>query len=164
MVKPKRLLALEALTERLKTITLSNGYGHDLSESVFRGVPVFSDGDPVPMVSILEWVDFNEVPQFLREVNKYKHTLDLMVQGWTEADDCHWTDTVYPLLADVQKCLSSVNNMDDKENYMLGRLITRLDLSPGMVRPPDQLSALPCFYLRVRIEVAEKLSDPYDLT
>lgn len=164
MLKPKRLLALEALTDRLRTITLQNGYGHDLTDAVFRGVPVFSQGDPVPMVSILEWADFNEVPQFLREANKYKHTMDLMVQGWVEADHTHWTDTVYPLLADVQKCLSAINNMDDKENFMLGRLITRLDLSPGVVRPPDQLSALPCFYLRVRIEVAEKLSDPYDLS
>lgn len=163
MVKPKRLLAMEALTDLLKTITLVNGYQHDLSEAVFRGVPVFTDGDPVPMLSVLEWIDFNEGPQFLREANKYKHTLDLMLQGWVEADDHNWTDTAYPLLADVQKCLSQINEMGGP-NFMLGRLITRFDLSPGMVRPPDQLSALPCFYLRVRIEVAEKLSDPYDLS
>jgi hypothetical protein len=125
-------------------------------------VPILSSDDPVPCVSILEWIDFNEPVQFVREFNRYKHTLDLMVQGWVEADNDNWTDTVYPLLADVQKCLAAINDMDDRENYMLGGLITRIDLSPGMVRPQDQLSALPQFFLRVRIEVAEKLSDPYD--
>lgn len=51
---PADLRALKALTYCLTTITVAAGYKHDMSSAVFRGRNVFGDGDPLPMLSVLE--------------------------------------------------------------------------------------------------------------
>jgi hypothetical protein len=44
---------------------------------------------------------------------------------------------------------------------MLGGAIDGLRIEPGTVRPPDETSARSYFYLRVVVDVAESLEDPY---
>ena len=173
MIDSKRLEVLKALTALLNTVTEDNGYQHDLSASVVRGVPVISANASLPLVSIIEFPQVEFTSQWVGNGRRYKHSLDLMIQGWTdvpdgEDGDMNPTDPCYRLLADVQKCLARI--MDDGgsgnpgPDYMLGNRATRFDMTPGIVRPADENSSVPCFYLRVRIEVAETTSDPYDVS
>lgn len=165
MAESKRLAVITALTNLLKGITPGNGFAHDLSGAVFRGIATFGADDPIPLVSIIEWFDVNEPPAWVGKRDRYKHTLDLMVQGWAELVEpsVNFTDPAYALLADVQKRLALT--MDERSPfYQLGGLATDVNVSAGMVRPDDRAAANPQFHLRIRIEVAEKLSDPYDLS
>lgn len=51
---PLRLHTLKTITDVLDGITTANGYKHDLDGKVFRGRALFGEGDPIPMLSILE--------------------------------------------------------------------------------------------------------------
>lgn len=173
MADSKRLDVLKALCTLLAGVTPGNGYAHDLSApgAVVRGVPVLSANDPLPCVSVLEFPKLDTDVQYVGSQKKQSFDWDLVIQGWTAVPatiTTNPTDPTYALMADVQKRLALV--MDDGgsgspgPNYLLGRRIAGFQMAPGMVRPADENSSTPCFYLRVRIRVAEKVSDPYDLS
>lgn len=173
MADSKRLDVLKALCTLLAGVTPANGYQHDLSQAgrVVRGVPVLSANDPLPCVSVLEFPKLDTDVQYTGGQKKQSFEWDLVIQGWTATPatiTANPTDSTYLLMADVQKRLALVmddgGNSNPGPNYLLGRRIAGLQMAPGMVRPADEASSTPCFYLRVRIKVAEKVSDPYDLS
>jgi len=164
-----RLQVQKNLSAVLGTISVADGYSYDMPESsVFRGRAVFGDDDPIPMLSILE------VPIPLDQRgspidSELSHgSWELMIQGWVKDDKQNPTDPAHPLLADVKKRLAieraKANEMDNPEDgiFGLGDHVTGLRIGPGVVRPPDQLSAKAYFWLTITLDLAEDLADPLD--
>ncbi|MCE8012891.1 hypothetical protein [Billgrantia desiderata] len=159
---PRRLHVLRALTDHLRTIAPDNGYQFDLSGAVFRGRNHFGDGDPLPMVSILQ------SPRPLEGLpppgNSAVHhgPLELLVQGFAVDDPEHPTDPAEVLMADVKQALGElVKRIRDSRN-MAWEGITRVSIGPGICRPPDgEISSVAYFWLSVTVEFTENATDPY---
>lgn len=182
MTDSKRLTILKDLTDLLEGIdntppeTPPEGwtpeYQHNLAGRVLRGVAVVSANQPLPCVSILEYPTVEFTSAFVGQQQKHRFLWDLMIQGWAEPaigeEDTNPTDPCYLLMADVQKRLARIADMGGAgaagPDFMLGGLVTEFNMTPGMVRPADENSNVPCFYLRVRLGVAETTGDPYALT
>lgn len=166
---PKRLEILKRLTTQLNRITIENGYSHDVSGKVWRGRNTFGDNDEVPMLSILE-SPRADLGFFAGDSNNARQEdWVLLIQGWGMDDPLHPTDPGYYLAADVEKCLSEIMMLGKNgrpENaavYRLGDLISDFEMSPPVVRPPDDLSSKAYFYMPVRLKIAVNLADPYCL-
>lgn len=176
MPDPQKLVILKAVVDGLKTITPANGYVSDLSDfdpgdgvstsRVYRGRAFFGDGDPVPMVSVLEaGFDDEVVIDQTEEKPTSEYWWPLIVQGWVLDDKDNPTDPVYPLLADVRKLFagemkrrgqewSSIFGMDSK-------LVTGISFSGGRVRPANEISAYAGFHLIVELRITDKADQPY---
>lgn len=165
---PPRLIVLKRLTEHLETITRANGYYHDLAAAVFRGRLLFGEGDPLPMLSILE-APRSSIGEYADENNNVKKDeWQLMLQGWA-ADDVHNPcDRAYGLAHDVEKCLGRIVRVNRggeglepgkptyPDSYLLGGLITSLTFSTPNVRPPTEgVSSKAFFYIPLRVGLAQ---------
>lgn len=168
----KRLATLRALTEHLETtVSVANGYTHDLAGKVFRGRARFDTADPIPMVSILESPNPDRFPNRAGEHDhiggvKQRDNWTILVQGWVTDDKLNPTDPAYPLMADVKKALMLLVKHDQhgepvSPSYRLGGLINGLELEPGTVRPPDEQSDKAYFWMRVILKFVENVSDPF---
>lgn len=158
--RPFRLRVLDALTDRLKTITASNGYSHDLSNAVFRGRLVYGDNEPLPMVSILEppVAPDTKAPDFSGAAQA---SWDLLLQGWVEDDHKNPTDPAYVLAADVAALLAAERKQ--RNNILgFGNKVYDLKIGSPVVRPSDDISAKAYFWIQLRIEMAEDVEKPYD--
>lgn len=167
---PKRLEILKRLTSLLNQITVENGYTVDLSGKVWRGRTTFGDNDEVPMLSLLE-SPRADVGVFGGDSNHGRQEeWVILVQGWGIDDPLNPTDPAYYLAADVEKCLSNITKLgknggrpDNPAVYRLGGLIADMEMSPPVVRPPDENSSKAYFYMPVRLKIAVNLADPYCL-
>jgi hypothetical protein len=162
----KRLQILKALTAHLETIEVANGYQHNLQKRIFRGRATFGSETPLPCVALIEALNPDRNPMEAGAGLQQKDSWIVLVQGWTDSgSEEHPTDEAHNLMADVKKALGKILNEGSPHNpnasYMLGGVIDGLRVEPGVVRPPDELSARAYFYLRVVIEVAETLEDPF---
>lgn len=164
MAEHLRLQILKKLTAHLAGIDGVYPYQHNLANAVFRGRNVYGDGNPVPMLSILEGkaTDYGVFADENRSVRKDSWLL--LIQGWTQDDIVNPTDPVYALLADVELRLSDIVA---KENgvpkfsgvYLLGGLISDLTIAAPVVRPPeDGLSSKAFFYLPVLVGMKSDLT------
>jgi hypothetical protein len=173
---PRRLYALQKLTEQLQTITPANGYTCDLSTSVFRGRAVFGASDPVPMLSILESPKPDDPMYVGYNMEVAATVLPLLLQGWQVDDFDNPTDPLYWLLADVETCLGRIIALSPKtgqplypDEYMLGmipgtneRVISELSFTPGIVRPgSDGVSNKAFFWLPVSVSLDYDMTTPY---
>lgn len=169
MSDPKRLVILKALTAHLETITVANGYQHELAGRIHRGRATFGSETALPCVSILEAINPDRDPLTAGEGLSQKDAWVLLISGWTDydGDADPPTDYAHRLMADVKKCLGKVidsgNPHAPNPSYMLGHVIEGFRVEPGTVRPPDESSARSYFYLRVVVDVAERLDDPYEV-
>lgn len=154
------------LTAALKEISVANGYITDVQNNVFRGRAIYGDGDPLPMISILETpipIDLREAPQG----STYSTgTWELMIQGFVVDDRENPTDPADDMLADVKKRLAIERKKGAGRRrpgdgiFGLGNHVTNLQIGPGVVRPPDELSAKAYFWLTIQLELAENLETP----
>lgn len=160
MSDSRRLQILKALTTHLEGITVANGFEHDLTGSVFRGRANYGSNDPIPMVSILEYLRPDQQENRPFNSNKVKEDWQLLVQGWGEDDYQNPTDPAHGLLADVKKSLAMIRD-DTSPSYRLGGLVHELRMDGGIVRPADENSAKAQFYLRVVLVFVENTTDPY---
>lgn len=166
MADPKRLVVLKALCAHIEAqVRVSNGFQHDLQGRVFRGRSVFGQDDPLPMVSVLE------APRPDQNLVTAKNGVQLdewplYFQGWAQDDPSNPTDPAYRLAADVKQALAMLidRRPESAPYYLLGDLVLDLTISPGTVRPPDQVSSWAYFYLPVTVKLKESLTDPYRLT
>ena len=166
MADPKRLVILKALCAHIEAqVRVSNGFQHDLQGRVFRGRSVFGQDDPLPMVSVLE------APRPDQDLVTAKNGMQLddwplYFQGWAQDDPSNPTDPAYRLAADVKQALAMLidRRPESAPYYLLGDLVLDLTISPGTVRPPDQVSSWAYFYLPVTVKLKESLTDPYRLT
>ena len=188
MADSKRLLALKRLTAHLESdVSIERGYKHDLAGKVFRGRAKYNHeeegGVGVPLVALLESPDADRFPlrpgwQDGIESATQRDRWTILVQGWVADDKANPTDPAYELMADVKKSLArllqdrvqqtragpQVNPNYDPERFMLGGLITSLDIEPGTVRPPmEQVSSNAFFWMRVVLGFTEDTNDPYNL-
>lgn len=162
MTDPFRLRILKALTEALEEINPDNGYTHDLRGSVFRGRDIFGEGDPLPMVSILEAVDEKAQLAPPKAGGTQAGPWELLIQGFLDDDLLHPTDPAHRLMAEVKKRLAQEKVRERQRNILgMGGKVADLNISPGVVRPPDEDSAKAYFWLRLTLEVVENLLDPY---
>ena len=153
MADPKRLVVLKALCAHLEAqVRISNGFQHDLQGRVFRGRSVFGQDDPLPMVSVLE------APRPDQNLVTAKNGVQLdewplYFQGWAQDDPNNPTDPAYRLAADVKQALAMLidRRPESAPYYLLGDLVLDLTISPGTVRPPDQVSSWAYFYLPVTV-------------
>lgn len=161
MADPFRLRVLKALTAALEEI-VPTGHTESLSGKVFRGRDLFGDDDPVPMLSILEAVD--EKAQVAPPVSGTTYTgpWELLIQGFVDEDRLHPSDPAEFLMADVKVRLIQERIRDRDYNILgMGGKVTGLEISQGVVRPPDDISGKAYFWLRLTLKIVENLADPY---
>lgn len=171
MADSKRLAIAKALTDHLSnTVTTANGYKFDLTGNVYRGRKKFGTETLLPAIAVLE--NFNpdrepsEVGGFTNRQTKY--TLIFLLNGWAEDrpefdSENHPADAVYELMADVKKALGIlVDHGKYEQGGVLEGLVEDIKFEPGVVRPADETSERAYFWLRVQLEVTEKVQDPYD--
>lgn len=177
MSDPIKLQIAKAVTEGFKTITPTNGYVSDMSDfdpgdgvetsRVYRGRAFFGDGDPVPMLSVLEGgFDDEVVNEQTVEKPTSQYWWPLIVQGWVLDDKDNPTDPAYVLLADVRKYLAAQFSRKgaDGWNQYFGidsNIVTGLRFGGGRVRPANELSAYAGFHLLVELEIVDKADKPY---
>lgn len=177
MPDPIKLTILKALVDGLKTIAPANGYDSDLSDfdpgdgndtaRVYRGRAFFGEGDPVPMVSVLEaGFEDDMVNEPADEVPTSEYWWPMIVQGWVKDDPHNPTDPVYPLLADVRKYLAAQlkrKGVDGWKSFfgMPGDVVTGLRFGGGRVRPANELSVYAGFHLIVELRIVDKADQPH---
>lgn len=165
---PIRLEALKRMTAVLEGITVANGYLHDLAGHVHRGRGVYGDETPVPCLSILEApIPLDQLPSAKDNVAQ-TGPWELVVQGWVKDDRVNPTDPAHVLLADVKRCLARERLKTDWDDpadgiFGLGRFVTALYIGPGVVRPPEEISAKAYFWLTVTLDIAEDMTKPYEI-
>lgn len=156
--EPIILDVLKALTASLEEITQANGYWHDLNGRVFRGRMTFSDGDPLPMLSI------NQPPTGPEEieapvgaaVRNAKHVM--LVQGFVDDDIQNPTDPAFYLLHDVERRLAWERKRDEGYNVLGFDGQVMLSVGQGVVRSPDGVVAdTAYFWLPITLEVPHAL-------
>ena len=169
-VEPFRLRLLKGLTGVLQTITPANGYGHDLSESVFRGRLTFGDNDPIPMLSIIEPPANPNNQHAPTGASENKVAWDIIVQGFADDDMVNPTDPAHMLLADVKKALATearkLQGMRTGDNAVVfgvdRKRIVQFNTEIGFVRPSDDISSKAYFWLPLHLVVMESWLNPND--
>lgn len=163
MADTKRLAIAKALTSLLENeVSIANGYQHDLAGKVHRGRLTWGIREALPRVMLMETLNPDREPIRAGWQPTQKDSLILLVQGHAEDDMEHPTDPAHILMGDVKKALSLIGRTTS-EHFRLGGLVADFNMEPGIVRPPDELSSVAYFFLRVRLEVVEHLADPYRL-
>lgn len=167
---PIRLRIGKAISDALREITPENGYKTNLDDrakwdagQVFRGRLTFGDDDPLPMVSILE------VPQPAEQQKSGQmnpNTLgpwELIIQGFTDDDEVNPTDPAHVLMADVKQRIAQekIKKQRGDHNLFGIKAISDIQLSPGVVRPPDDASAKAYFWLLLTVILVEDNAHPY---
>lgn len=163
MSDPFRLRILKNLTAALETITVANGYTHELAGKVFRGRTAFGESDPIPMVVILEGIE-QEQPRFSSQPagsDAAKEPWELLLQGFVEDDPLNPTDPAHVLMAEVKKRLAQERTTDNGRNILgMGGKVMRMNIGNGVVRPPDDISNKAYFWLRVSLMIVEDMGNP----
>lgn len=159
---------MKALQKALKQITPSNGYGYDLSEAVFLGRSEYGDGDPLPMVSILEPPVNNDKTLNIDNCSKNHHRFQAIVQGFAPDSPNPEDDTEegYYLLAEVRRRIAqelrgAVDEIGNRNILGEGSSLVSMKMDPGVVRPADSLSNKNYFWMLVEFEIVEDVTDPY---
>lgn len=164
---PVRLEIQKRLSAALEEIAVAEGYDNDLADRVFRGRLTFGEGDPIPMLSILEPpIPMDQLPP-PETATMQSGPWELVIQGFSVDDRDNPTDPAHYLLADVKKRLAlekAKGNWDRPEDGILGlgNTVTNLYIGVGVVRPPDEISAVAYFWLTITLDIAENFAEPYD--
>lgn len=155
--EPFDLQVLKAITASLEQISTADGYHHDLAGRVFRGRMLFSEEDPIPMVSV------NQPPQIPEETRVPVgaplaiHTLELIIQGFVDDDIENPTDPAFYLLHDVRRRLAAEQRRDDGFNVLGFGARVQIAIGQGVVRSPDvEVSDRAFFWLPATLEFAEE--------
>lgn len=162
MADSKRLQILKAITARIESVMVANGYQFDLEGSVFRGRGGFGDESPLPCIGIFEMRPEDAVRA---DETIQKDDWFIAVQGYISVDEIHPTDPAHNLMADVKKALAGVlhdSPTNRNPNYMFGNLINDLQIDGGVVLPPsnDEKNTA-AFVLKLTVNVTDDLVNPY---
>lgn len=158
---PFRLRLLIAITDALREISPANGYAIDVSDAVFRGRSNFGEGDPLPMLSILETPQPPEQIRSPVDAKEAAGPWELIIQGFIEDDRYNPTDPAHMVMADVKKRLVlEKRKVNEGEAFGFSQ-VTSIVIGPGVVRPADEISAKAYFWLGLAVGIVEDLSDPY---
>ncbi len=188
MADPFRLRVLKALTDIVKGAPLSNAQKTvepdtgptsslaDFTEAgvsrsrVFRGRQQFGDGDPLPMVSILEHPRALDVLDEPGGGPGVVVEWDLLIQGFVVDDPQNPTDPAHHLVADVISILTKERRRkaaDGRTPDILGLgsaapCVTKIAIGSPVVRPADGLNSSQAFFwLTVTLTLAENTENPF---
>lgn len=164
MADSYRLQALKALTAVLEATSLTPipslapyTMPATLAGLVFRGRSRFGDSDPVTMLSILEGSRPGGA-LYAGDEEARSELWPLLIQGWCPEDVHHPSDPIYSFVDDVERQLDRIirvstdTGVPSFPEYMLGvnaegqTLISRLEISPPVVRPPTENISSRCFF------------------
>lgn len=178
-VDPFRLRVMKAVTDQIKTITVANGYKHDLndyadaagrvSQRVFRGRDLFGASDPLPMISVLEDFRPQEQTDGGRDSRSSVQTGEwkLLIQGFVEDDAENPLDRAYHLGADVIVALVKAKTAPEFKNNILGLggslpCVSGLKIGQLIARPKDgDVSDVAFFFLTITLTLIEDLENPF---
>jgi hypothetical protein len=160
----KRLQILKALTAQLETISIANGYMHDLTGGVHRGRPDFGSETDKPYIGIFE-VRPEELPNRADETVQEDQWV-VGIQGTVQAGTDHPTDPAHNLLADIKRCLAVVLRPDSPVSpnpyYMFDNLIADMKLDGGITFVPVEDQSAAVCVMKLTIDLVEELEDPFD--
>lgn len=157
MSDPLRLRVLKALSTELEKID-NNG----MKDRVFRGRSIYGDGEPLPMISILEPPIPLDAIRSTGDNAGQTGLWELLIQGWAKDDKANPTDPAHMLMAKVKQCLVTQKRLNEGFNILgLGDKVISLDIGQGSCRPADEVSIRAYFWLVVTLRIAEDLSDPF---
>ena len=165
--EPLRLRILKAMTEALKEISPANGYHTDVNGQVYRGRVIYGENDPLPLISILEVpIPLDQTPP-PTDSEFSSGGWEIMIQGFVTDDPENPTDPAHFFMADVKKRLAIEKRKALAMNaaqgiFGLGNFVTGLRIGAGVVRPPDEISAVAYFWLTITLDMVEDLADPYE--
>lgn len=168
MADTKRLLLQKAVCAYLLTeITVANGYNYTLA-AAYRNRNKFGEEMKLPSVALLENFNPDRLPDIIGGMALPKHTYEqqYLLNGWV-ADDATGDepgDGAHRLLGDVKKALGKLITREAEREGYFGKLAIKLRLEPGVVRPPDENSSKAFFWMRISLELVEKVGDPYWIT
>lgn len=166
MADTKRLLLIKALCDYLQQeIKIANGYTYDVA-MVRRDKRNFGKEMKLPGIAVLENFNPDRLPETIGGFVGQKHKYDqiYLLNGW--ADDTNLgpgdseTDAAQRLMGDVKMALGKLITPRNQVGFFDG-LANTLSIEPGVVRPPDEQSDKAYFWMRVRMELVEKVGDPY---
>ncbi|PBB41803.1 hypothetical protein CK222_21865 [Mesorhizobium sp. WSM3866] len=176
MADPFRLRVAKAICNNvLKSITPTNGYQHDFSDftdeagrsaaRVFRGRTVFGEGDPLPMLSVLEDPRSREPGASNITSGNAVNEFRLLIQGFVQDDKDNPLDPAYYASADVITALVKAKKVRDYNFLDLGNVapcVIGLSIGEPVHRPPDDdVSAVAYFLVPVTLTLAENLETPF---
>ena len=89
-----------------------------------------------------------------------------MVQGFVDDDPENPTDPAHVLLAEVKSRLIDLRRDESRSDRVFrfgpkANTVVGLSFGGGVVRPPDEISAVAYFWLRVSFELAEDHMNPF---
>lgn len=166
MADTKRLLLMKAICDYLKTeVTVANGYNFSIN-GLYRGKRNFGSELKLPAIAILENFNPDRLPEVIGGVagTKHKYEQVYLLNGW--CDDTNLPageqegDSAHRLMGDVKKALGKLLVPRNQDGFFDG-LANTLSIEPGVVRPPDEQSVKAYFWLRIRLEIVEKVGDPF---
>lgn len=166
----KRLTALiEGINPTELNYAMDEPYELDLRQKVFRGRTIIGSEVEMPAVAIMESpTPFDALYGGENKILKYEGWR-LLVQGFATDDKENPLDTAYDLKAALELQLSKtikVNNSNGDplfpEDYMLGNLVAGVEISQGVVRPPDEKVSRYAFcYIPLIVKLGTDVSNPY---
>ena len=136
--------------------------------TVGRGRRYYDENDPLPLISILE-EPFSFDEELAPAVGQSRtEPYELILQGFVaEEDSANPTDGAHILLADVKRRLAILKIDEELRRRRIFRFgnmmntVVSLNWDGGVVRPPDDVSAVAHFWLRTSFGVSEDSDDPY---
>lgn len=164
---PIRLEIQKRMSALLGSISTDNGYKTDLNGQVYRGRMFFGDETPLPSLSILEPpIPMDQLPPPSTSPSQ-SGPWELIIQGFIKDDRENPTDPAHVLMADVKRCLAAERqkaNWDRPEEgiFGLGRHVLNLYIGTGVVRPPDDVSAVAYFWVSIMLDLSENIAEPYN--
>lgn len=161
-----KLQILERLTTILQEIKVDAGFFTD-TKNVYRGRNRFGDETPAPLIALLEAPRADVALWATEDRTVSKDSWTILVQGFAPIDTQNPIDTAYRYLADVEKQLGKIaaqrshgrNGGEYPEYYMLGGLISGIEVEQAVVRPPEEgVSSTAFFYQPVRFTLVRDLN------
>jgi hypothetical protein len=167
---PKRLAVIRAMRALLARISTDDGCAFTLKDKVFYNRLLFGQdvtGQP-PALSIVEAPRPDAAFFAGEDGTNRSDKWTLMIQGIvpdTKRDSDG--DAAYYLVQDVERQLQRITevgggsgNPKFPDDYMLGGMISGVEIAPPVVRPPEAgVSDNVFFYLPIRLGIAVKIGE-----
>lgn len=165
---PRRLKVIMALQSLIAGASKDNGDAFDLAGKVYRNRILIGAEitDKPPAVAIIE-APRADIATFAGEEAAFrKDYWTIMIQGIAADNRKDTEDDIYYLCQDVERRLNRMQaetrngNPEHKEDYLLGGMITSVEIAPPVIRPPEAgVANNAFFYLAIRLGMAAKIGE-----
>lgn len=157
-----------ALQDLIAGASKENGDAFDLAGKVYRNRILIGAeiSDKPPAVAIIE-APRADIATFAGEEAAFrKDYWTIMIQGIAADNRKDTEDDIYYLCQDVERRLNRMQaetrngNPEHKEDYLLGGMITSVEIAPPVIRPPEAgVANNAFFYLAIRLGMAAKIGE-----